>query len=467
MTCENLTSVKDGVLKSDSTDATRSVTFETREVIEISSGEDSDFDTKVLYREQETPIKMPGAWSLDNSVSPVKTASSAAKLTTRTPIRRPAARRIVMSSESEASDTEIIVISDSSPEMKSRAKSSKQLEPAVYEEYESLYADDSEHSDNDSAIMIFDEPKSTRKPIKISRDMPSASLPSTPQRKTGGNIVAAASIQLTLPSKLGAQSRSARQPRISKKAQAEADLMRRKAYAEELFKDLNETVFKDALPKDTQLNWSKRLLTTAGRARWHHKNGIHTTEIELAEKILDCDERIRNTLSHEMCHLACWIIDENPKEVHGRLFKKWSAKVMHRYPVIEITLRHDYEISYPYNWECEQCAKTYGRFSRSIRPDECVCGACKVGKLVPLFSVAKRVPKTPKTSRMAADKPNDSPMSVARIAIDIGEVPTLPRSDKGKSREILSAQESSSGFESNDSDVEILATVFASVTLTQ
>jgi hypothetical protein len=67
----------------------------------------------------------------------------------------------------------------------------------------------------------------------------------------------------------------------------------------------------------------------------------------------------------------------------------------------------------------------YGRFSKSIRPDECgmstvhdtdsgliqrdihraVCGACKVGKLVPLF--AQAAPKTPKTkanSRMAAEK---------------------------------------------------------------
>lgn len=36
-----------------------------------------------------------------------------------------------------------------------------------------------------------------------------------------------------------------------------------------------------------------------------------------------------------------------------------------------------------------------------------VCGACKVGKLVPLFSVVQRAPRTPKTkadSRLAANK---------------------------------------------------------------
>ena len=67
---------------------------------------------------------------------------------------------------------------------------------------------------------------------------------------------------------------------------------------------------------------------------------------------------------------------------------------------------------------------SYGRFSKSIRPDEVgkkkcyfyptmifnhtvlVCGACKEGKLIALFN--ERIPKTPKTvktSQMASTKP--------------------------------------------------------------
>lgn len=53
------------------------------------------------------------------------------------------------------------------------------------------------------------------------------------------------------------------------KALVAAELERRVAYAHELFVELNHTVFKGGLPADTQLIWSKRLLTTAGRARWH------------------------------------------------------------------------------------------------------------------------------------------------------------------------------------------------------
>ncbi|KZP32441.1 hypothetical protein FIBSPDRAFT_678180, partial [Athelia psychrophila] len=194
-----------------------------------------------------------------------------------------------------------------------------------------------------------------------------------------------------------------KKPRTSKKQTDAAEQARREVYASELFSTLNRTIFKDQLPNETKLNWNVRLLSTAGKAKWHRsRDGAHTTEIELATKILDCDERIRHTLAHEMCHLACWIIDGDPKEGHGRLFKAWAAKVERKRNDIVVTTKHNYDITYPYEWKCQQCAKVYGRFSKSIRPDECVCGACKVGKLMPLFT--QRAPRTPKTtanSRMA------------------------------------------------------------------
>lgn len=64
------------------------------------------------------------------------------------------------------------------------------------------------------------------------------------------------------------------------------------------------------------------MLKTTSTVR-RSRDGVETVEIELAIKILDHDARIRNTLAHEMCHLACWIIDKNPQENHGQLFKSW------------------------------------------------------------------------------------------------------------------------------------------------
>lgn len=55
----------------------------------------------------------------------------------------------------------------------------------------------------------------------------------------------------------------------SKKAQTEAEQRRRHDYAQQLFTDLNLSIFKQGLPVNTKLNWNKRLLTTAGRAKFH------------------------------------------------------------------------------------------------------------------------------------------------------------------------------------------------------
>ncbi|EKM60707.1 uncharacterized protein PHACADRAFT_203857 [Phanerochaete carnosa HHB-10118-sp] len=169
----------------------------------------------------------------------------------------------------------------------------------------------------------------------------------------------------TSPAKKGKASR------VTKKAQREAERTRREAYAEELFKELNASVFNGGLPETTALTWSVRLLTTAGRAKWRRsRDGTQTTEIELATKILDSDDRIRNTLSHEMCHLACWIIDGDPKEGHGRAFKAWAARVTRKRPDITVSTTHSYKIDYPYEWECDYCSKVYGRHSKSIKIEE-------------------------------------------------------------------------------------------------
>lgn len=57
-------------------------------------------------------------------------------------------------------------------------------------------------------------------------------------------------------------------PRMTKKQQQEAERERLRAYAAAFFKELNEGVFGSGIPKATELVWSKRLLTTAGRAHW-------------------------------------------------------------------------------------------------------------------------------------------------------------------------------------------------------
>ncbi|KAL5635439.1 hypothetical protein ACGC1H_004285 [Rhizoctonia solani] len=112
-----------------------------------------------------------------------------------------------------------------------------------------------------------------------------------------------------------------------------------------LFEELNNSVFHGKLPKDCPIEWSKKLNTTAGRAHWKRvrdANGNvtrHDTRIELSTKVVDCEERVKNTLSHEMCHLGAWIFDSEMKPPHGPAFKRWSNRIMKARPDITISVR--------------------------------------------------------------------------------------------------------------------------------
>ena len=64
--------------------------------------------------------------------------------------------------------------------------------------------------------------------------------------------------------------------------------------------------------------------------------------------------RLRNTLCHEMCHAAAWLVNHVAKPPHGRIFKDWAALAMDKYPELSIATCHEYEINYKYKWR--QCA---------------------------------------------------------------------------------------------------------------
>lgn len=88
--------------------------------------------------------------------------------------------------------------------------------------------------------------------------------------------------------------------------------------------------------------------------------------------------KLRNTLCHEMCHAAAWLVNGVSKPPHGKIFKGWAAKAMRRFPDLDITTCHSYQINYKFQWQCETswCRKIYGRHSKSIDTTKQGCGAC-------------------------------------------------------------------------------------------
>lgn len=50
--------------------------------------------------------------------------------------------------------------------------------------------------------------------------------------------------------------------------------------------------------------------------------GVRKGPIELSEKVLTSADRVRDTLIHELCHAAAWIIDRESGG-HGKIWKYW------------------------------------------------------------------------------------------------------------------------------------------------
>ena len=92
----------------------------------------------------------------------------------------------------------------------------------------------------------------------------------------------------------------------------------------ELYKSYNESCFDGALPDDLPVTWNKRLLTTAGLTKM--RGGVlgKAASMKLSVKVLDSDARLQNTLLHEMCHAAAWLLDGQKKPPHGPSFWKWA-----------------------------------------------------------------------------------------------------------------------------------------------
>ncbi|KAI0358947.1 hypothetical protein OH77DRAFT_1420449 [Trametes cingulata] len=499
-------------------------------VIEISSDEEDASNASVVAQKG---VSQPEPECLGNGERPAQNDSDGdeeADITVATPKRKqkqcqtPRARRVVVSSDSEDEtraattpamtrrrplppEDEIIDLTISSPEqedskprnagpsivpirLKGDTTKGKATEQSAAEEAERtlpLFADDSDDdakpddpfAEDDGSILVLNEPRSARKPI---RRVPltssgGAASPFTPLRhsqtlddlsrdsgeeddlepvkpRLGISTTLVSNARPAAPSPAPAKAKA---PRMTKKMQRQAELERLQAYARAFFKELNDTVFAGGIPVNTELIWSKRLLTTAGRAHWKRdRHGTHITSIQLAEKVLDCEERIRNTLSHEMCHLACWIISDAPEEQHGSIFQGWARQVMRKRSDVEVTTKHDYEIKHKYQWKCEDCDKIYGRHSKSINPAEHVCGGCK-GRLIPQFQ-SRRAPRTPKPkadSQNAAVRGRESPLVMP------GAFPATPViQPKGSKPEARVTIELS---DDEDSDIEILAHTFKQV----
>ena len=174
---------------------------------------------------------------------------------------------------------------------------------------------------------------------------------------------------------------------VAKKGAEKFNFNRHKdALAGALFAEFNINVFGSKLPKDFEVTWNNKLLTTAGLTHYKRSSktgdAVYSARIELSTKVLDTVEKLEATLLHEMCHASAWLVDKVAKPPHGPVFKKWATLAMHKYPETNVSTCHGYAIHQPYKWRCTRdwCQQEYGRHSKSIDINSKACGACG-GKL--------------------------------------------------------------------------------------
>lgn len=127
------------------------------------------------------------------------------------------------------------------------------------------------------------------------------------------------------------------------------------------------------------VGWNARLYKTAGVTHLRRRvtSGELLATIDLSIKVVDEPIRLYNTLAHELCHAAVWIVDKTSKPPHGPHFKAWVRRFADWDSRLSITTCHQYSIRYKFNYECVACGQTYGRHSRSINTTQQVCGKCK------------------------------------------------------------------------------------------
>ncbi|XP_075690418.1 germ cell nuclear acidic protein [Rhinoderma darwinii] len=157
-----------------------------------------------------------------------------------------------------------------------------------------------------------------------------------------------------------------------------------------LYSLYNLTIFEQKLPENLEITWNKKMRKTAGYCVTGQKRQTleRYARIELSEKVCDSADRLRDTLIHEICHAATWLLN-GVRDGHGQYWKFYARKATLLHPELPMVSRcHSYEINYKFTYECSRCKNTIGRHSKSLDTEKFVCSLCK-GKLVLQTSTRK------------------------------------------------------------------------------
>uniref|UniRef100_A0A4W5JDD2 Germ cell nuclear acidic peptidase n=1 Tax=Hucho hucho TaxID=62062 RepID=A0A4W5JDD2_9TELE len=127
-----------------------------------------------------------------------------------------------------------------------------------------------------------------------------------------------------------------------------------------LYRLYNTSVFNSKLPSNMSVSWNNKMRKTAGYCITGQERGggNRYARIQLSEKVCDSADRLRDTLVHEMCHAATWLIN-SVRDGHGPFWKLYARKATLAHPELPMVTRcHSYDINYKYQYQCSRCKNT-------------------------------------------------------------------------------------------------------------
>ncbi|KAJ6189529.1 hypothetical protein N7519_004437 [Penicillium mononematosum] len=238
-----------------------------------------------------------------------------------------------------------------------------------------------------------------------------------------------------VPTTIKAQKKAEAARKREIRAQLAEFNQKKTGFAEEFLRYL-DNAFDDRISRMTEetggikIVWKKNFRNTAGRATVRSERFLkgaveepgkrrYYATIELSEKVLDTEDKILCTMTHEYCHLLDIMVTENRAKggtaQHGASFKQWGAqcvRALEGHPIyggrVEVTTKHTYEINHKYIWACkvQGCEFKVGRHSKSVDPNRHFCGRCR-GNLEQIKPVPRAVAsRRPVVKAMVEEKEN-------------------------------------------------------------
>ena len=148
-----------------------------------------------------------------------------------------------------------------------------------------------------------------------------------------------------------------------------------------LFNYFNKTVFDNQLPIDTNITFHSQLWNRTGMTLTFKHPVTKCYDIILSKRHMENPEFMRDTLLHELCHVATLTIDlMSPREKsdhHGPIWKKWTQHAESVHPDISkvVTVYTGPRVT-QYLYECTNCGFDIGSITPlfQYQPCNCACG---------------------------------------------------------------------------------------------